>query len=93
MWPFGQPKIAPDDLRRVRELEERVSRFERQLAAVLEDIDEYFRKINKARQRVVKEDADVGRAAAVGRGAVGVAEVPPSRETLKAQLRAKLRGA
>lgn len=93
MWLFGRQKIAVDDLRRLTELEDRVNRYERQLAAVLEDVDEYFRKINKARQRVVKQDADAASTqGSVAGGAVAVGAVPSvSRAVLKEQIRARMR--
>ena len=94
MWPFGRSKIAPDDLKRLDRLEERVESYERRQAAVLEDVDEYFRKINKARQRVVKEESDAakGGSGSGAGGAMALGTMPMSRDSLKSQLRARLRG-
>lgn len=82
---FWRRKIAPDDLQRLDALEERVARFERQQAALLEDVDEYFRKINKARQRV---DAQERRD---GSGAESFGDMNQPAEVRKAALRKLLR--
>lgn len=91
MWPFGRSLTAPDDLRRLNQLVEDVESLKRRMGSLVEDVDEYFAKINKARQRVVKEERDAQAAGgrAVAGGAVGGGEVP--REVLKAQLRARMR--
>lgn len=81
MWPFGPSKIAPDDLRRVDVLEEKVESLTRRHASLIEDLEEFYSKVNKARQRVVKEDRDAGRVAGM---------VPETREMQKARLRATL---
>ena len=83
MWPFGPSKIAPDDLRRVDLLEEKVESLTRRHAALIEDLEEFYAKVNKARQRVVKEDRDAARAQPM--------DTEESREVTKARLRASLR--
>jgi len=83
-------KIAADDLKRVDRLEEQVESLTRRLESVMVDLDEFYAKVNKARQRVVKEDRDAARGAgsplAVADGGQSV-----SREALKAQLRERIR--
>lgn len=78
---FWHRKIAPDDLRRVDVLEEKVDSLTRRHASLLEDLEEFYAKVNKARQRVVKEDRDASRVAG------GVEE---TRDMAKARLRATL---
>jgi len=58
MWPFGARTLPEDDHRRLNRLTEDVESLQRRFASIVEEVDEYFRKVNKARQRVVKEDAD-----------------------------------
>jgi len=90
MWPFGRSVTAPDDLRRLNQAVEDVESLKRRMESLVVDLDEFYAKANKARQRVVKEERDAARAGgAVGGGEVGGAEVP--RELLKAQLRARMR--
>ena len=81
MWPFGAPKIGSDDLRRVDLLEEKTESLTRRMASLMEDLEEFYSKVNKARQRVVKEDRDAGRMAGM---------VPETRDMQKARLRATL---
>ena len=91
MWPFGPYKAAPDDRKRLDALEEKVESLTRRIGSLIEDVEEFYAKVNKARQRVVKEDRDAGRAG----HPVGVAELPPvvtSKESLRAQMRARIRG-
>lgn len=85
MWPFSKPKIAPDDLRRVDRLEEQVESLTRRMHSLIEDLEEFYAKVNKARQRVVKEDRDAARN--------GQPQLPfgGTREEQKAALRAQLR--
>lgn len=79
---FWSRKVAPDDLKRVDRLEEQVESILRRLESMLVDLEEFYAKTNKARQRVVKEDRDAaGRAGAL----------PETREMAKAQLRARFR--
>lgn len=80
---FWHRKIAQDDLRRVDLLEEKVESLTRRHASLIEDLEEFYAKVNKARQRVVKEDRDAGRVAG---------DVHETREQAKARLRATLRG-
>lgn len=84
MWPFIRPRISPDDLGRLVILEEKVDSLTRRFAALMEDLEEFYSKVNKARQRVVKEEADARRKGE---------QVPEglSREEQKARLRARLR--
>jgi hypothetical protein len=90
MWPFGRGVTSENDLRRLNLVVEDVESLKRRMEALVVDLDEFYAKANKARQRVVKEDRDAARVAGAGSGgAVGVGEVP--REVLKAQLRARLR--
>lgn len=93
MWPFGRYRLPEDDRRQLRECTERLESLERRFAALSEDVAEFYAKVNKARQRVVKEerDAQASGAGAGQRGAVGVDEVPMTREMQKAVLRARLR--
>jgi hypothetical protein len=58
MWPFAPSRMAEDDHRRLNKVVEDVESLSRRFASIVEEVDEYFRKVNKARQRVVKEDAD-----------------------------------
>jgi len=81
MWPFGPRPIAQDDLKRVDLLEEKTESLTRRMANLMEDLDEFYAKVNKARQRVVKEDRDASRL-------VGAAD--ESREQTKARLRANM---
>lgn len=81
MWPFGHRSIAPDDLKRVDLLEERTESLTRRMAALMEDLDEFYSKVNKARQRVVKEDRDALRLGG---------DAPESAAMAKARLRATL---
>jgi len=83
MWPFGSRKIAADDLKRVDLLEEKVDSLVRRYASLVEDLEEFYAKVNKARQRVVKEDRDAAR--------TGHSDVEDSRDVIKARLRASLR--
>lgn len=65
-------------------LEEKVDSLHRRFAALMEDLEEFYSKVNKARQRVVKEERDAIRK---GEGPAG----PVTRDELKAQLRARMR--
>lgn len=86
MWPFKRSLTAPDDLRRLEAVEEKVESVLRRMTSLMEDVDEYFTKINKARQRVVKEERDALKA-----GSVVAAEAGPvDRAVLKAQIRQRL---
>ncbi len=86
MWPFRRSLTAPDDLRRLEAVEEKVESVLRRMTSLLEDVDEYFAKINKARQRVVKEERDAAKAGGLG----AAQDAPMDRATLKATLRARL---
>lgn len=83
MWPFSRPRISQDDLGRLVLLEEKVDSLGRRFAALLEDLEEFYSKVHKARQRVNKEDRDAQRN--------GHGELPLTREQQKALLRANLR--
>lgn len=83
MWPFGSPKISQDDLKRVDRLEEITASMARRIEGMEVDLEEFYQKVNKARQRVVKEERDQARA--------GGGEVQLTREQQKAALRARLR--
>lgn len=85
MWPFSRPKIAPDDLGRLVLLEEKVESLGRRFAALVEDLEEFYAKVNKARQRVVKEERDAAK-----RGEQE-SDFPVSREAQKAAIRARMR--
>lgn len=85
MWPFGHQKIAPDDLKRVNILEEKVDSLMRRMHSMAEDLEEFYAKVNKARQRVVaaekRESAHPGE------------PVEESRAVMKERLRRNIRGA
>lgn len=81
MWPFGPSPITGNDLKRVDLLEEKVESMARRMASLLEDVEEFYFKVNKARQRVVKAESDAARAP-------GFAD--ESREQQKARLRANM---
>lgn len=83
MWPFSRPKISQDDLGRLVLLEEKVDSLGRRFAALLEDLEEFYSKVHKARQRVNKEDRDAARN--------GNSDLPLTREQQKALLRQNLR--
>lgn len=83
MWPFSRPKISPDDLGRLVLLEEKVDSLGRRFNALLEDLEEFYAKVHKARQRVNKEERDALR--------TGSTATALTREEQKAQLRAQLR--
>ena len=80
---FWNSKIAPDDLRRVSILEEKVESVQRRLEGLLLDLEDFYAKVNKARQRVVKSDRDAA--------AAGLQEAPLDRAALKAQMRLQSR--
>jgi hypothetical protein len=83
MWPFSKPTTTEDVSKRLNRLEEETESLRRRFSSLVEDVDEYFRKVNKARQRVVKEERD---------GEIRT-EVPlnETREQQKARLRQQLR--
>jgi len=81
MWPFGPRPIAQDDLKRVDLLEEKTESLARRMANLMEDLDEFYAKVNKARQRVVKEDRDASKL-------LGASD--ETREMTKARLRANI---
>ena len=87
---FWTPKIAPNDLKRVDRLEEQVESLTRRLESVMVDLDEFYSKVNKARQRVVKEEKDAARSGGVGL-AVADGGAGVSREAMKAVVRDRLR--
>ena len=81
---------SENDLRRLNLVVEDVESLKRRMESLVVDLEEFYAKTNKARQRVVKEDRDAARlGGGAGGGDVGVAEVP--REVLKARLRARMR--
>lgn len=93
MWLFRRPEQPEDVRRQLRDHTERLESLERRYGSLVADVEEFYAKVNKARQRVVKEERDAA-AASGGKGGgagdpVGVAELP--REVLKAQLRARMR--
>lgn len=87
MWPFGSRKIAPDDLVRLTSVEEKVESLTRRYESLCVDLEEFYAKVNKARQRVVKEDRDAAKATP------GVLDMGGSPAAMKSALRQRLRGA
>lgn len=91
MWPFTPRQLPEDDHRRLNQVVESLESLSRRMTSLAEDVDEYFAKINKARQRVVKEEKDAARAgSAVAGGPVGVGSVPGPGMT-KDELRQRVR--
>ena len=81
---FFSPKISADDLGRVNRLEEAVESLQRRLESMCVDLDEFYGKVNKARQRVVKEERDAAR--------MGPVSPEMDRAVMKSQLRLRKRG-
>ena len=77
---FWTRKISPDDLGRVDRLEERVESLVRRFESLSVENEEFYTKTNRARQRVIKQEADQLRA-------LGGPSLEPQT---KAELRARL---
>lgn len=86
MWPFKRSITAPDDLRRLEAVEERTQSLHRQMAALLVDLEEFYAKVNKARQRVNKEERDASARAVLP----DLSQLSP--EAQKAELRRRIKG-
>jgi len=81
MWPFGPSPITQNDLKRVDLIEEKLESMSRRMVSLIEDVEEFYFKVNKARQRVVKAESDAAKAP-------GFAD--ETREMQKARLRANM---
>lgn len=83
MWPFSPRTTSEDVSKRLNRLEEDTESLRRRMTSLVEDVDEYFRKVNKARQRVNKEERDESVRSAVPEN--------ETREQAKARLRSQMR--
>lgn len=88
MWPWSRPEQPEDVRKQLREDRERIESLERRMGSLVQDVEEFYAKVNKARQRVNKEDRDASsRVPSVGGSdPVGVEAVQMSKAELRRRL-------